>query len=100
VTPQLTLMGEVQWFGWNALDEIRVQFANGGPDLVLPQDFENTFTFGLAAEYALDARLILRGGIQYDEYDESSTTDALRNTSIPGSDLVWLGVASAIERRA
>ncbi len=91
VTPQLTLMGEVQWFGWNALDEIRVQFANGGPDLVRPQGFENIFTVGLAAEYALDARWTLRGGIQY---DQSPTTDALRNTSIPDSALVWLGIGA------
>ncbi|CRI65907.1 Membrane protein involved in aromatic hydrocarbon degradation [Thiocapsa sp. KS1] len=92
VTPQLTLMGEVQWFGWDALEEIRVRFANGTPDLVRPQGFENTFTVGLAAEYALDSRWTLRGGIQY---DQSPTTDALRNTSIPDSDLLWLGVGAS-----
>ncbi|WP_296808128.1 outer membrane protein transport protein [Thiocapsa sp.] len=91
VTPRLTLMGEVQWFGWDAFDEVRIRFANGSPDLVRPQGFENTYTVGLAAEYALDSRWTLRGGIQY---DESPTTDRLRNTSIPDSDLLWLGVGA------
>ncbi|HSO84835.1 OmpP1/FadL family transporter [Thiocapsa sp.] len=91
VTPHLTLAGEVQWFGWDAFDEVRVRFANGSPDLVRPQGFEDTYTVGLSAEYALDSHWTLRGGIQY---DESPTTDILRNTSIPDSDLLWLGVGA------
>jgi long-chain fatty acid transport protein len=92
VTSRLTLMGEVQWFGWDAFDEIRVRLANGSPDLVRLQGFENTFTVGLAGEYALNSRWTLRGGIQY---DESPTTDTFRNTSIPDSDLLWLGVGAS-----
>lgn len=92
VTDRLTVMGEVQWFGWDAFGEIRVTFADGRPDVVRPQGFENTFTAGLAAEYALDPKWTLRGGIQY---DESPTTDALRNTSIPDSDLLWLGLGAS-----
>jgi long-chain fatty acid transport protein len=92
VTERLTLMGEIQWFGWDAFEEIRVQFADGSPDVVRPQGFENTFTAGLAAEYALDSKWTLRGGIQY---DESPTIDTLRNTSIPDSDLLWLGLGAS-----
>jgi long-chain fatty acid transport protein len=89
ITPRLTLLAEVQWFGWDVFDDIRVRFDDRRPDLVRPQGFENTYTAGLAAQYALDARWTLRGGIQY---DQSPTVDALRNTSIPDSDLTWLGI--------
>jgi len=89
VTPRLTLLAEIQWFGWDVFDDIRVRFDDRRPDLVRPQGFENTYTAGLAAQYALDARWTLRGGIQH---DQSPTVDALRNTSIPDSDLTWLGI--------
>lgn len=65
---------------------------DGSPDLVRPQGFEDTFTVGLAAQYAVNPRWTLHGGIQY---DESPTTDALRNTSIPDSDLIWFGLGAS-----
>lgn len=82
----------MQWFGWDAFDEIRVQFSDGRPDLVRAQGFENSYTAGLALQYRPTTQWTLRGGIQY---DQTPTTDALRNTSIPDSDLTWFGIGAS-----
>ena len=92
ITPRLTLMGEVQWFGWDAFDEIRIKFDDGSRDVVRPQGYKNTYTVGLSAQYSLNPKWTLRGGVQY---DQSPTTNALRNTSIPDSNLTWFGVGAS-----
>lgn len=88
VLPGLTLLGEVQWFGWNSFDEIRVKFVNGSPDLVRPQKFQDTKAFSVGAQYTGFEDWELRGGVMF---DETPTVDQFRNTSIPDSDLIFLG---------
>jgi len=92
ITDRWTVLGEVQWFGWDVFDEIRVQFDDGGTDLVRPQGWRQAWTSGVGVQYAPTDRWQLRAGIQY---DQSPTTDALRNTSIPDSDLLWLGLGAS-----
>jgi len=88
----LKLLAEVQWFGWSSFDEIRVTFDNGSPDNVRPQGFKNTYTAGLGLEYMLNPKWTLRTGIQL---DDSPTVDQFRNSSIPDSDQVWIGLGAS-----
>lgn len=83
-----TLLAEVQWFGWSVFDEVRIKFANGLPDQVRSQEFRNSWSFAAGADYKLSDQWVLRGGVRV---DTTPTTDAFRNTSIPDSNLVWIG---------
>src|SRR5262249_49161753 len=85
----LTLLGEFQWFNWDRFKEVRVNFSNGGPDLVRPQDFRDTYAAAVGAEYDLTDHLRVTGGLQY---DRTPTVDQFRNTSLPDASRIWLGL--------
>jgi long-chain fatty acid transport protein len=82
------LVAEVQWFGWSVFDEIRIKFANGLPDQVRPQEFRDSWSFAAGAEYKLSDYWKIRAGARF---ETTPTIDAFRNTSIPDSDLIWVG---------
>lgn len=87
-----TFYGEVQWFGWDTFNEIRISFDNGMPDVVRPQGFRNTFTVAGGLDYRLNSRWTLRAGLQY---DQTPTVDEYRNTSIPDGDLIFAGLGAS-----
>ncbi len=91
LTDRLTVLAEVQWFGWSAFDEIRIVFDNGAPDQVRPQDYRDTMSTGLSLEYQWSDRWQWRAGVLV---DESPTRDETRSTSIPDSDQVWYGLGA------
>jgi len=93
-SPAWTLLAEYQWFGWSAFDEVRVRFDSGVPDSVRPEKFRNTHSAAFGAEYKWSDRTTLRGGVRF---EQSPTIDAFRNTSIPDSDLLWLGLGATFK---
>ena len=94
----LTLLGEIDWYGWESFKEIRLAFANGNPDIVLPQNYRNTFGFAIGAQYKWRENWTLRGGARY---EQTPTVDAFRNTTGPDSDatIIGLGVSYAMSER-
>lgn len=91
LTPALTLLGEVQWFGWDTFDEIRIKFDNGSHTAVRPQGFRDTFAVAVGVEYKWHKQWALRGG---GRYDQTPTVDQFRNTSIPDSNQTWLSLGT------
>jgi long-chain fatty acid transport protein len=91
LTDRLRLLAEVQWFGWSSFDEIRIRFDNGAPDQVRPQNYSDTWSAGLSAEYQWTEKWQWRAGFLV---DESPTNDEFRGTSIPDSDQVWYGLGA------
>jgi long-chain fatty acid transport protein len=90
VTPQLTLLGEIQWFGWSRFDDIRIR-AEGQPEVLRPQRYDDSFGIAIGAEYQLTDAWRLRGGFLY---DRTPIPDAFRNTSVPTGDAYWLAVGA------
>lgn len=88
LSEKITLFADVQWFGWNSFDEIRIKFDNGAPDNVRPQGFRNSISGGFSVEYEWSSQWTMRTGIQF---DKTPTVDQYRNTSIPDNDQVWFG---------
>ncbi len=80
VNGKLTLYGEVDWFGWGTLNEIRLRFDNGTADAVRPASNRNTFAYAIGAEYKQSADLTLRAGVQL---DYTPTVDGFRDTTFP-----------------
>lgn len=88
LTPGLTLFGEFQWFNWSRYQEIRGEFADGRPDVVLPQNYRDSIAAVIGAEYAVASDLTLRCGFRY---ETTPTRDNYRTTTVPDADNYSLG---------
>jgi long-chain fatty acid transport protein len=91
VTEDLTVFGQVDWFGWNTFDEIRIGFADGRPDAVLPENYRDTWALSMGTDYTTSESLTLRGGIRF---DRTPTVDGFRDTTFPDGDRVWFGLGA------
>lgn len=91
VTEDVTLFGQLDWFGWDTFDEIRVTFADGRPDAVLPENYRNSWGVSMGTDYATSESLTLRGGIRF---DRTPTVDGFRDTVFPDGDRLWFGLGA------
>lgn len=91
VTPELTVMSQFQWFGWSRFNEIRIR-STANPDLVRKENYEDSITIGIGAEYKLPGSWILRGGFQF---DQTPIRDKYRTTSVPTNNAYWLGLGAS-----
>ena len=99
VTEDLTVFGQVDWFDWDTFNEIRVVFADGRPDAVLPENYRDTWAVSMGTDYATSESLTLRGGIRF---DRTPTVDGYRDTAFPDGDRLWFGLGASyrISRRS
>ncbi|HEU5019050.1 MAG TPA: outer membrane protein transport protein [Pseudolabrys sp.] len=97
VTPQLTLLGTVEWSNWSRIGTSVVTQANGAPALVLnglgggavalPFRYSDGWLYSLGAEYQWDPRIKLRAGVAY---EKSPITDDVRTPRLPDNDRYWV----------
>lgn len=92
VGDRLKLLGSYNWFGWSKFKQIDVHFDNGAPDNVTPEDFKNSYSLALGAEWKQTDDLTLRTGVQF---DQTPTTNAERNTRLPDSNRYWLSLGAS-----
>jgi long-chain fatty acid transport protein len=79
-------MAEYNWYGWSNFEEIRVK-RPGTPDQVVGQNYEDTFSVAVGAQYKVNEAWTVRGGFQY---DETPTVNGFRSTRTPDGDRYWL----------
>ncbi|MCR5877105.1 OmpP1/FadL family transporter [Phenylobacterium sp. J367] len=92
-TERLTLNAQVQRIGWGEFDEIEVRTAAGATQ-ALDQNYRDVTTGGVGLDYAVNERLTLRAGVQY---DPTPTPDDERTARVPDGDRWFYGVgASAV----
>ena len=89
LTPQLTLNGQVQRLGWSEYDAVRVTI--GGQLSAIAQDFEDTTTFAVGADYAVSPAWTVRAGVQY---EPTPSPDELREPGVADSNR-WKVAAGA-----
>lgn len=94
VNERLKLLGSYNWFGWSNYDEIRVQFDGGGPDSVTPQNYDDSFSIALGAEWKQNEQWTFRTGLQY---DQTPTTLPDRGTRTPDADRIWASVGASLD---
>ncbi|MCG5494278.1 OmpP1/FadL family transporter [Ectothiorhodospira variabilis] len=92
---RLTLMAQYKWFKWSNFDEIRVRFDSGRPDNVVEQNYKDSWALAVGAEYQVDDRWTLRGGLQY---DRTPTQDGYRTTRTPDGDRTWYSLGASYEQ--
>lgn len=89
LTDRLTVNGQIQRVGWGEFDAIRVK-TPGGPQ-TLAQNYNDVTSGGVGLDYAVNDRLTLRAGVQY---DPTPTPDDERTARVPDGDR-WLYGAGA-----
>lgn len=84
ISDKFRLMGEIQWTGWNSLEQVAV-YRDGGAPLGPPEAFnwKNTQFYSVGGEWDLSEAFTLRAGVGY---DETPTNDAARTPRLPDND--------------
>jgi long-chain fatty acid transport protein len=80
------LLADVTWTGWSDFDELRIVRAVGAP-LVTPENWDDSCRYSVGANYRLNDKLTLRGGLAF---DETPVSDTYRTARIPDEDRTWI----------
>lgn len=92
LNPKWALMGDITWTNWSRFKELRVRFANGAPDSVTPENWEDTYRLALGITYSANDAWKIRGGVAY---DQSAVSTTFRTPRIPDEDRIWLGLGAS-----
>jgi len=92
--PKWELMGDITWTKWSTLQNltvIRTSASAGGPVgstvSALPFQWDDSWRFGIGANYTMSAQTKLRMGVAY---DQTPTKDLTRTPRLPGEDRTWV----------
>ncbi|MGC2855560.1 OmpP1/FadL family transporter [Novispirillum sp. DQ9] len=87
INDQWAVMADVSWTRWSAFEELRVR-QDAGPDLVTPENWDNTMFYSAGVTYRPTGQWSLQGGIAYDTTPIAN--ESLRTPRIPDADRLWL----------
>lgn len=96
VTPKLALMADVTRTGHSKFQELRVDFLDGAankPDSITAENWSDTTKVAVGAQYQLNDKVELRGGIAY---DQSPVGVDNRTPSIPDHDRRWVSLGATV----
>ena len=92
-----SIMADVTWTGWSTFKEFRVNFSfPSQPADVLPTQWNNVFRLSAGATYAWSEKLVLRGGLAF---DESPISTAFRGPGVPDSDRYVVALGAGYKLR-
>jgi len=84
---QWDLLADVTWTGWSDFKELRIVRNNGSTLGLTTENWDDTYRYSLGANYHLNDRITLRGGVAY---DQTPVSDAYRTARIPDGDRTWI----------
>ena len=88
ITDRLSIAGTVEWTNWSRFDELRVTFDSGlAPDSVTEENWVDSYFYSLGVNYQLTPKLLLRGGVAY---DETPIRNKYRTARLPDEDRLWV----------
>ena len=88
VNDRLTIAADVTRTAWStAFDSVTIDYASNQADSVLNFDYRDTTFASIGADYKLNDRVTLRGGLAY---DQTPTTDAHRDVRVPDTTRKWV----------
>lgn len=85
--PGLQLLGNLTWTHWDVFDKLEATFNNGLPDLIILEDFRDTWNAAIGANYDFTKEWALRMGFAY---DQSPVTDNNRTVRLPDANRWFL----------
>jgi long-chain fatty acid transport protein len=79
------------WTRWSRLQELRLRFANGAPDGVIPLAWRDAWRIALGATYRPNAAWAWRAGVAY---DQSPVSAPQRSPRIPDAHRLMVGIGA------
>ncbi len=89
VSPELTVLTEVQWTNWGVVKNLRIERPDGSSIIDQPEQWHGTWFGSVGATYRPDPRWTFRGGVAF---DPTPVREAFRTARLPDSDRYWLAV--------
>jgi len=90
-TDRFALMATYAETNWSSLREVRIQFDRPDPDAVEPFEWKDTAFASIGAEFKLNDKWTLRGGVAH---DETPTSLEHRTPRLPDDDRTWFSVGA------
>jgi len=87
LNPRLELLADVTWTGWSDFDELRIVRTTGTTLGVTPENWSDSYRYSVGANYRMNDKVTLRGGVAY---DETPVSDTFRTVRIPDENRTWL----------
>jgi long-chain fatty acid transport protein len=98
LTPQVTLLGTVEWTNWSRIGTSTLTQGNGAPALApsgapvqIPFQWRDSWFYSLGLEYAVAQAWTLRGGVAY---ESNAIPDQVRTPLIPDDSRMWYSVGA------
>lgn len=89
LTRQWQILADISWTGWSSIPSLDIDSGALGTDS-LKLDFRDTWRVALGANYRHNQKWLFKGGVAYDQTPVPNA--ALRPTSLPDSDRIWLSL--------
>lgn len=94
INDQWTVMADAAWTRWSVFEELRIEYDNGRPDSVTPENWKDTWFLSLGTRYQPNENWTFNFGVAY---DKSPIKDAFRTARIPGEDRTWVALGAAYQ---
>jgi len=96
LSPEWTVMGELDWTEWSVFEELRIEFDNAAQsDSVTDENWEDTWFAALGATYRpADTPWTFRAGVAY---DQAPLGTGNRTPRIPDGDRYWLSAGASYQ---
>jgi long-chain fatty acid transport protein len=89
VSPQVTLLAQVQWTNWSVVKNLRIERPDGSALTDQPEQWHGTWFGSVGATYRPDPSWIIRGGLAF---DPTPVRNQFRTARLPDSDRYWLSL--------
>jgi long-chain fatty acid transport protein len=94
LNPSVKLLAEARWFTWSRFHDLSIQIPSLSAlsPLVRQEQYHNSYSAALGAEYALSPAWTLRAGYMF---DQTPTHPLNRSVAVPDSDRHWFGLGAS-----
>ena len=90
-SPQWAVLSGATWTDWSTFDELRIEFEDGGPDAVQPENWEDSWRVSVGVNYFYSPEWTLRAGV---EFDETPVKNEL-TPRVPDEDRYWFAFGAS-----
>lgn len=87
------IMGTAKWFNWSRFEQIAVTPVVTGQTQVSIQDYKDSWSGAVGAEYDVAPALTVRAGGMY---ETTPTVDEHRDTRVPDGDRIWATAGASL----
>lgn len=91
LSPEWSVMADVQWTNWSRFRTLRVEAANPALSSTTEEHWKDTWFYALGTSYAVSDALVLRSGVAY---DKGAVGTDYRTPRIPENNRFWISVGA------